>query len=328
MDIIASDIALDQRGDFLVTDNGIETVTGDALVIQYLKTLLRSDPGDISAAPAFGLGLKDLASLPNTRQVADILKEEMTDAFQTLPGAELYTIVPSIYPTGARSIAVELSIFTPEGNNLVFDFGLDYATGRITGFGQPDISVDDPYLSSSRTLSEVYVPTQDTTSVRLKYSPAIVDQIYVVKIEDLESKGYDSGYFLNVTKPTSTTITGLASTTIDMSTYLTEDQLDGTIGQWRPVVVVDDDTGNQVDYSFDIITKVITIFDTVTNITITGEYEDIYCRATDSTTTSIEPEPTSIRPYMRNFAINNITVSKTLEKNVRYLIQYTTLLTK
>jgi len=329
MEIVVSDIALDDRGDFKISPvEGLEIVTGTSLLVQYLKMALRSEPGDIKSAPGFGVSLKSYASLPNTREVAEILQADLTEDIENLPGAEGYTVVPTIYPTGARSISIELGIFTPEGERLTFDVNVEYDNGTIIGFGTPDIRPDDPYTYSQRVVSEIFIPEDVTNSYRTAYSPQVHDQIYAFKTSELSALGYSDGTIIDPDVIINNTLTGLTSQIVDMSTYLSESILDPDIGNYRINSVYDITNSEYVDFVYSAETKQLLLAEVISDIEITVAYEAIYARGTNVETTQIEPTPYVIRPYMRDYLKNEITFGKSFEAGEKYLIQYTTSYTR
>ena len=134
-----TDIAITNDGDLYFNENDILTVNGFDFIIQQILKILRTTRGELSYAPNLGVDLDSFAGKPNTREISNELKYEITEAIKYSFPFEVNYISVKIVPLSSDSISIYILMSDNTTTKVISKLIYDYTNGII----KTDVNASD-----------------------------------------------------------------------------------------------------------------------------------------------------------------------------------------
>jgi len=166
---VVTDLLLTDTGDIYYSDDFSIIDTGP-LARQNMVRFLRSEASDVPLNPAMAFGILDYAGMPNTRESANIIRDDFMEKTSILEAFREYTIDADIYPSDIDELQMEVKIADVEGLISTIEAPILFQNGFVSNI--PSAFETDTYdTTTALNVVERVTLVSRTNEIPVKYLP-------------------------------------------------------------------------------------------------------------------------------------------------------------
>jgi hypothetical protein len=183
---VVTDLRLTDTGD-LFYDSDLLVIEGTDLVQQNMMKFLRSETSDVPLNPSMAFSFIDYAGLPNTRDTADLIKNDFLDKTSVLDSFSEYNVDVDIWPIGGtkampEDLQMEITILGEETAPVVLHAPILLQNGFVTSLPSSyDVKIYDP--EETVNVIERITLSEKTNRIPVKYQ-AQIDEFLIFAVAD------------------------------------------------------------------------------------------------------------------------------------------------